>query len=39
MTASPLTSWQAYKRLLGYTRRYWKLFLLAVVGFLINAQT
>lgn len=39
MTAAPITSWQSYKRLLGYTRRYWKLFLLAVIGFVINAQT
>ncbi len=39
MTASPIDSWTSYKRLLGYTRRYWKLFALAVVGFVANAQT
>ncbi len=33
------TSWQSYKRLLSYTRRYWKFFAFAVVGFVINAQT
>lgn len=33
------SGWESYKRLLGYTRRYWVLFLLAVVGFVINAQT
>ncbi|MES2909029.1 MAG: lipid A export permease/ATP-binding protein MsbA [Pseudomonadota bacterium] len=33
------TSWQSYKRLLSYTRRYWKFFAFAVVGFIINAQT
>ena len=33
------SSWVAYKRLLGYTRRYWMYFALAVVGFVINAQT
>lgn len=39
MTASPIDSWTSYKRLLGYTRRYWKLFALAVIGFVANAQT
>lgn len=33
------SSWDAYKRLLGYTRRYWKYFALAVVGFVLNGQT
>lgn len=33
------SGWQVYKRLLQYTRRHWKLFLLGVVGFIINAQT
>ncbi len=38
--ASPQPSgWQVYKRLLRYTRRHWGLFLLGVVGFVINAQT
>lgn len=32
-------SWAVYKRLLGYTKVHWKLFALAVVGFLLNAQT
>ena len=36
---SELSSWDSYKRLLRYTKAYWKLFALAVVGFLINAQT
>ena len=35
----PATSWESYKRLLSYTRRYWKFFAFAVVGFIINAQT
>ena len=35
----PASSWESYKRLLGYTRRYWKFFAFAVVGFIINAQT
>jgi len=29
--------WATYKRLLGYVRPYWALFLLAVVGFLIGS--
>ncbi|MCD6060802.1 MAG: msbA, partial [Moraxellaceae bacterium] len=33
------SGWQVYKRLLRYTRRHWGLFLLGVVGFIINAQT
>ena len=37
--APVVTSWESYKRLLGYTRRYWKLFALAVLGFVVNAQT
>ncbi|PQA42354.1 lipid A export permease/ATP-binding protein MsbA [Amnimonas aquatica] len=38
--AVPATSsWLSYKRLLGYTRKHWKLFALAVVGFILNAQT
>ena len=35
-SAQPVSSWESYKRLLSYTRRYWKLFLLAVVGFAIE---
>lgn len=34
-----IAGWASYKRLLGYTKAYWKLFALAVVGFVINAQT
>ncbi len=34
-----LAGWTSYKRLLGYTKAYWKLFALAVIGFVINAQT
>ncbi len=30
---------QVYRRLLGYTRRFWKAFALGIVGFVINAQT
>lgn len=30
---------QVYRRLLGYTRRFWKPFALGIVGFVINAQT
>ena len=37
--SAAFSGWQVYKRLLGYTRRYWGVFLLGVVGFLINAQT
>lgn len=33
------TNWAVYKRLLGYTKVHWKLFALAVFGFLLNAQT
>ena len=33
------SSWESYKRLLRYTRRYWKFFAFAVIGFVINAQT
>ena len=33
------SSWEAYKRLLRYTQRYWKFFVFAVIGFVINAQT
>ena len=40
MTAPVSASgWQAYKRLLGYSRAYWKAFLLGVIGFILNAQT
>lgn len=35
----PTTSWESYKRLLGYTRKHWKIFLLAIFGFVLNAQT
>lgn len=38
-TSAQISGWQIYQRLLGYTRRYWGLFTLGVVGFLINAQT
>lgn len=37
--AITVSSWESYKRLLGYTRRYWKLFAIASIGFLLNAQT
>lgn len=33
------TSWESYKRLLGYTRKHWKIFLFAIFGFILNAQT
>lgn len=36
---SPKSGWQVYKRLLGYTRLYWKAFALGILGFIINAQT
>ncbi|HET8708445.1 MAG TPA: ABC transporter transmembrane domain-containing protein, partial [Pseudomonadales bacterium] len=32
------SSWETYKRLLQYTKRYWKAFAVGVLGFLINAQ-
>lgn len=37
--ATDQTGVQIYRRLLGYTRKYWVPFLLGIVGFLINAQT
>lgn len=37
--AIKVSNWDSYKRLLGYTKRYWKLFALASIGFFINAQT
>jgi len=36
-TTSPISGWAVYKRLLGYSRSYWKLFLIAVIGMLIIA--
>jgi subfamily B ATP-binding cassette protein MsbA len=30
---------EAYKRLLGYARKYWGAFALGILGFVINAQT
>ena len=41
MSSAPVetTSWESYKRLLGYTRKHWKIFLFAVFGFILNAQT
>ena len=40
-SATPVlnSSWESYKRLLRYTQRYWKFFIFAVIGFVINAQT
>lgn len=39
-SSSPTVSGvQVYRRLLGYTRRFWKAFALGIVGFVINAQT
>lgn len=32
------SSWTTYKRLLQYTKRYWKAFAIGVLGFLLNAQ-
>ncbi len=37
MTAT--TGWQTYKRLLGYSKTYWRAFALGILGFIINAQT
>ncbi len=37
--SSPASGWQAYKRLLGYSKAYWGAFLLGVIGFILNAQT
>jgi subfamily B ATP-binding cassette protein MsbA len=34
-----MSGWQVYKRLLSYTRRYWGIFLLGMVGFIFSAQT
>lgn len=41
MSSAPVetTSWESYKRLLGYTRKHWKIFLFAIFGFILNAQT
>lgn len=33
----PQSAWQAYRRLLGYVRRYWLAFAVAIVGFAIFA--
>lgn len=33
------TGWQTYKRLLGYSKTYWRAFALGIFGFIINAQT
>ncbi|HHO70431.1 MAG TPA: lipid A export permease/ATP-binding protein MsbA, partial [Halothiobacillus sp.] len=33
------TGWETYQRLLGYTRRYWKALLAAIVGMLLAAAT
>jgi subfamily B ATP-binding cassette protein MsbA len=33
------SGWQTYKRLLGYSKAYWKAFALGIVGFILNAQT
>jgi len=38
MSAS-ITGWETYRRLLDYTRRYWKVLLLAIVGMVITALT
>jgi len=38
-TPRPVSGTQVYRRLLGYTRRFWKAFALGIVGFVINAQT
>lgn len=38
-TTVAASSWEVYKRLLGYTKRHWGVFLLGLVGFIINAQT
>lgn len=39
MAVAQGTGWQAYKRLLGYSKAYWRAFLLGILGFIINAQT
>ncbi|RZU45027.1 subfamily B ATP-binding cassette protein MsbA [Fluviicoccus keumensis] len=33
------SGFEAYKRLLGYARKYWGAFALGILGFIINAQT
>lgn len=33
------SGWQVYKRLLTYTRKYWGIFLLGILGFVLGAQT
>jgi subfamily B ATP-binding cassette protein MsbA len=33
------SGWQTYKRLLGYSKAYWRRFALGIVGFILNAQT
>lgn len=35
----PQSAWQAYRRLLGYVRRYWVVFSVAIVGFAIFAAS
>lgn len=37
--AKPVSGWQIYKRLLGYTREYWFAFTIGILGFLIYAMT
>lgn len=34
-----MSGWQVYKRLLVYTRKYWGIFALGMLGFMLGAQT
>ena len=36
MTTPQTTGWSVYRRLLGYSLKYWPYLLLAVVGLLLN---
>lgn len=38
-SAAPVNGTQVYRRLLGYTRRYWVYFLIGTLGFMLNGLT
>ncbi|MDP2229062.1 MAG: hypothetical protein Q8J78_16480, partial [Moraxellaceae bacterium] len=38
-SAAPVNGMQVYRRLLGYTRRYWVYFLIGTLGFMLNGLT
>ena len=38
-TTQATSNWELYKRLLGYLKSYWKMFIVSVVAMLIVAGT